>query len=45
MVKRGKQAGASGWIVKPFNSGKLVSAIEHLLARHRTQSGRVRQAS
>ena len=28
--KRGRDAGATGWIVKPFNSEKLVSALHHL---------------
>lgn len=28
--QRGRDAGATGWIVKPFNSEKLVSALHHL---------------
>jgi len=28
--KRGRDAGATGWIIKPFNSEKLVSALHQL---------------
>ena len=30
--KQGRAAGVSGWIVKPFDSAKLVAAIEKLVA-------------
>jgi two-component system chemotaxis response regulator CheY len=30
LVKRAKEAGAVGWIVKPFNSKQLVQTVEHL---------------
>jgi two-component system chemotaxis response regulator CheY len=30
LVKRAKEAGAVGWIVKPFNSGQLVQTVERL---------------
>jgi two-component system chemotaxis response regulator CheY len=30
LVKRAKEAGAVGWIVKPFNSSQLVQTVEHL---------------
>ncbi len=30
MVGRGKQAGASGWLVKPFNPEQLVTAVKKL---------------
>jgi two-component system chemotaxis response regulator CheY len=30
MIKRAKQAGAVGWIVKPFDANQLVDAAKHL---------------
>jgi two-component system chemotaxis response regulator CheY len=30
LVKRAKQAGAVGWIVKPFNPAQLVQTVGHL---------------
>lgn len=30
LVKRAKQAGAVGWIVKPFNPTQLVQTVSHL---------------
>jgi two-component system chemotaxis response regulator CheY len=30
MIKRAKQAGAVGWIVKPFDANQLVQAAKHL---------------
>lgn len=30
-VKKGKAAGASGWIVKPFTSDKLIGAVKKVL--------------
>ena len=32
MIKRAKQAGAVGWIVKPFDPAKLVAAIRRVPA-------------
>ena len=30
MIKRAKEAGAVGWIVKPFNATQLVQTAKHL---------------
>lgn len=30
LIKRAKEAGAVGWMVKPFNAGQLVTAARHL---------------
>jgi len=30
MIKRAKEAGAVGWIVKPFDAGQLVQTAKHL---------------
>lgn len=30
-IKAGKEAGASGWIVKPFKSEQLISAVKKLI--------------
>jgi two-component system chemotaxis response regulator CheY len=30
MIKRAKEAGASGWMVKPFNATQLVQTAKHL---------------
>ncbi len=30
--KRAKQAGATGWIIKPFNAAKLVDAVRRVAA-------------
>ena len=30
MIKRAKEAGAAGWIVKPFNAGQLIQTAKHL---------------
>ena len=30
MIKRAKEAGAVGWIVKPFNANQLVQTAKHL---------------
>jgi two-component system chemotaxis response regulator CheY len=30
MIKRAKEAGASGWIVKPFDANQLVQTAKHL---------------
>jgi two-component system chemotaxis response regulator CheY len=30
MIKRAKEAGAAGWIVKPFNATQLIQAAKHL---------------
>lgn len=32
LKNRARQAGATGWIVKPFDDGKLVSAIRRIAA-------------
>lgn len=32
LKQRAKQAGATGWIVKPFNEDKLISAIKKVAA-------------
>src|SRR5258708_7246548 len=43
LVKRAKQAGAVGWLVKPFNPTQLVQTVSHLtgessaLANHLTR--------
>jgi two-component system, chemotaxis family, chemotaxis protein CheY len=31
MVEEGKKAGATGWIVKPFNNDKLIETIKKVL--------------
>ena len=31
MVKEGKKAGATGWIVKPFNNTKLIETIKKVI--------------
>ena len=33
MVKRAKEAGAVGWIVKPFNPTQLVQTVHHLTSK------------
>jgi len=30
-IKEGKEAGASGWMIKPFKPGDLVSVVEKLI--------------
>jgi two-component system chemotaxis response regulator CheY len=35
LVKRAKQAGALGWIVKPFNPRQLVDTVNHLVGTPR----------
>lgn len=30
LIKRAKEAGAVGWIVKPFNANQLVQTAKHL---------------
>jgi two-component system chemotaxis response regulator CheY len=30
MIKRAKEAGAVGWIVKPFNASQLIQTAKHL---------------
>ena len=30
MIKRAKEAGAVGWIVKPFNASQLIQTVKHL---------------
>ena len=35
LVKRAKQAGAVGWIVKPFNPRQLVQTVNHLTGASR----------
>jgi two-component system, chemotaxis family, chemotaxis protein CheY len=30
LIKRAKEAGAAGWIVKPFDANQLVAAAKHL---------------
>jgi len=30
MIKRAKQAGAAGWIVKPFDAKQLIQTVTHL---------------
>ena len=30
MIKRAKEAGASGWIIKPFDANQLVQTAKHL---------------
>jgi FixJ family two-component response regulator len=32
VVEEGKKAGATGWIVKPFNDAKLIETIKKVLA-------------
>lgn len=41
LVKRAKQAGAVGWIVKPFNPTQLVKTVSHLTAESPDQVPRV----
>ncbi len=31
MIRRGKEAGASGWIIKPFKPAELVSVVERMI--------------
>lgn len=31
MIRAGKEAGATGWIVKPFNDAKLLGAVRRVL--------------
>lgn len=31
---RGKAAGASGWVIKPFAPAQLIKAVSHLLLNH-----------
>jgi two-component system chemotaxis response regulator CheY len=30
LIKRAKEAGAAGWIVKPFDAGQLIATAKHL---------------
>ena len=30
IMKRAKEVGAAGWIIKPFNAGQLVATAKHL---------------
>ncbi len=32
LIKKAKEAGAVGWIVKPFNAGQLVATVKKLTA-------------
>ena len=32
LIKQAKEAGAVGWIVKPFNAGQLVATVQKLTA-------------
>lgn len=32
LIKQAKEAGAMGWIVKPFNAGQLVATVKKLTA-------------
>jgi two-component system chemotaxis response regulator CheY len=45
MKQRGKQAGANGWLVKPFEPTRMSAVIQHLLARSRRAGENEGQAS
>lgn len=36
-VQAALQGGADGYVVKPFNSGRVLTAVEHALAKPRSQ--------
>jgi two-component system chemotaxis response regulator CheY len=33
MKQKGREAGATGWLVKPFDAGRLREAVDHVLRR------------
>jgi two-component system chemotaxis response regulator CheY len=35
MKQRGREAGATGWLVKPFDAARLRQTVSHVLARRR----------
>jgi two-component system chemotaxis response regulator CheY len=36
MKQRGREAGATGWLVKPFDAERLRQTVSHVLARRRS---------
>jgi two-component system, chemotaxis family, chemotaxis protein CheY len=39
---RGKEVGANGWLVKPFDPARMSAVVQHLLASSAAPEGRVR---
>ncbi|MGB1700766.1 MAG: response regulator [Nannocystaceae bacterium] len=44
LIAEGKEAGASGWIVKPFEPRKLCMAVEMLIKKSRGREAMIRRA-